>query len=245
MIQARICILYLAAAGGVAVAQTYSGAITTANCGSITGTATVNGQPSEVDLWSDGVYIGTASASAILWTFTTPATLKDNQVHVISAMYTGSSSYSGAPVPLAKSPQSLECTTSSLGYHYSFTDPFPAPSFSTHWTVNGTATINSPGGGFSTGSTLQSTGSVIATAASNITPPTPPSYLPNSDYEVSTTLTIVPSAQGGRSYIQYLRASSGAPYANSTYFAVSLTTNCQPPSPCTATLSAYEITSVR
>ena len=75
MIQARICILYLAAAGGLAFAQSYSGGITSADCTSLTGKATVNGQPSAVDLYSDGVYLGTARAG-FSWVFTIPAALK-------------------------------------------------------------------------------------------------------------------------------------------------------------------------
>jgi hypothetical protein len=59
MIQARICILYFAAAGGLAFAQSYSGSITSASCKSISGTATVNGAPASVDVYSDGVYLGT------------------------------------------------------------------------------------------------------------------------------------------------------------------------------------------
>jgi RHS repeat-associated protein len=162
----------------------------------------------------------------------------DNQVHVISAMYSNSSSWSGAPVPLANSPQSIQCQTSSSGYQYSFADNFAVGSSLSDWTVNGSASIYSTGG-FSTGS---SSGSLIATTASGITPVTPSGLAPYSDYEVSTTLAIM-AGSGGQSYIQYLRASSGSPSAaNSTYFAVSLTLTAQPPpSGCTADLSAYEI----
>jgi hypothetical protein len=68
MMRSRVCILYLATAGGLAFAQSYSGQITSAGCGTITGTATVNGQNSNVDLYSDNVYIGTASAGSS-WSF--------------------------------------------------------------------------------------------------------------------------------------------------------------------------------
>jgi hypothetical protein len=68
-IKARLGVLYLAAAGGLSFGQSYSGQFISAGCGAgmITGTATitVSGQTtnSNVDLYSDGVYFGTATAS--------------------------------------------------------------------------------------------------------------------------------------------------------------------------------------
>ena len=240
MIQARICILYLAAAGGLAFAQSYSGGITSADCTSLTGKATVNGQPSAVDLYSDGVYLGTARAG-FSWVFTIPAALKGqsgsrNFGHV--QRFRQLRRRSGAPRKLAAERAVLRQLDRLPVHLYGLLSggfelwrrlDCERHSFDIL-----------PRGGFSTGNTLQSTGSVIAT--SSITPPTPSGFRPYSDYELSTALTIVPSAEGGRSYIQYLRASSGAPFAsNSTYFAVSVTVQCYGAGPCTASLSAYEM----
>jgi hypothetical protein len=64
-------------------------------------------------------------------------------------MYSGSVNYAGAPVPLGNSPQSVQCYASSTGYQYTYTDSFQAgSSFGADWTVNGTASIYSPGAAF-------------------------------------------------------------------------------------------------
>jgi len=129
MIQARICILYLAATGGLAFAQSYAGSITSAGCGSFQGAASFNGAITGVDLYSDGVYLGTTTSGpnasgALAWSFAFPPSLMDNQVHHIYAMFSGATNYEGAPVPLTNSPTSVECSPGSSGYQYTYSDSF-------------------------------------------------------------------------------------------------------------------------
>jgi hypothetical protein len=221
-----------------AFAQSYSGSITSASCKSISGTATVNGAPASVDVYSDGVYLGTTQIGYV-WSFGVPQTVMDNQVQVITAMFGGTT----VPVGNSQYPQSIECQTSSGGYSYSFTDTFPGPTFKTaDWTVYGAAGIYT-GARFSTGTNSYGpSGSVIATVAA--TPANPSGFDPShSDYEVSTTLTIVPGAVGANTtYFQYLRASGNPSVANTTYFAVSLAVqSCPGWGLCTGSLSAYEM----
>src|ERR1700691_1934171 len=149
MIHARFCILYLMAAGGLGFAQGYSGQFTSAACNTFQGTANSdNGGPATatgVDLYSDGVSLGTATSynagsNDFPWYFGAPTTVKDNQVHAISAMYSGTS------VPLQNSPQSLQCTSTSTGYAYSYTDSFASIN-PANWTSNrSVSTYPSPGG---------------------------------------------------------------------------------------------------
>jgi hypothetical protein len=224
MIPARTCILYLAATG-LALAQGYSGQLTAAGCGNsksgIWGNASYYSNATSVDVYSDGVYLGTvpsgSASTDYYWNFSTPATVKDNQVHAITAMYGGTS------IPLKNSPQNLQCNSTSTGYSYTYTDNFTSIN-PTYWSPpNGSVSTYPSPGGFYSGTT----GSVIGTLAS--TPPNPTGYSASySVYEVSMTLAILQTPESGYQpyYVQYLRASSNAMVSQSTsqgtYFAVSV-----------------------
>ena len=69
-----------------------------------------------------------------------PASVKDNQLHAIYAVFTGTT------VPLTDSPQVIQCNTASTGYQYSYSDSFTSIN-TTYWTKYGRTGVYS-GGGF-------------------------------------------------------------------------------------------------
>jgi hypothetical protein len=117
--------LYLAAGSGLLLGQGSQGNLDSANCASITGWAW-NGttSPINVDFYHSAVYVtsmlanqDTGSDSYVDggyhgFSLSTPATLKDNQIHNIYV------SYGGSTVNIGSDPRTIQCDSSSTGYVY-------------------------------------------------------------------------------------------------------------------------------
>ena len=202
-----------------------------AGCGNFLGTATSGGTPTGVDLYADGlspstgVYLGTAAAAS-QWSFAMPASVKDNQLHAIYAVFTGTT------VPLTDSPQVIQCNTASTGYQYSYSDSFTSIN-TTYWTKYGRTGVYSGGGFYDP--TGGGGGALIATSQST------PSSTPN--YEAISTLAFIPNGTNFE-YVPSLRATGNPlqpPGNGSTYFAVTLSIyDCPEGGVCTGYLQAFE-----
>ncbi len=227
---------YAAFGSGLLFAQSLTGNLDAAGCGSITGWA-YNGSTTQisVDFYDGATFITTVVANqnsgsdSIIngvehgFVLYTPSTLKDNQIHTIYARY------SGTTVNLGSDPRTIQCDSSSTGYQYYYTDTLETINTATDWYQNGTAAVLS-GWGLST--TTAGGGSLISKLA--VQGPS------STNYEVNATLAL--NASGG-DYVEYLRASTNALTGTGTYFSVEIqnptfSTNNGVVS-CSATLAAY------
>jgi len=145
----RLCTiwLYLAAGSALLLGQDYQGNLDNASCGSISGWAW-NGttSPINVDFYDGTVYVTTLLANQNTgsdsyvdggyhgFSLTTPATLKDNQIHTIYARF------GGTTINLGSDPRTIQCESSSTGYQYYYSDTFQSIN-TTNWTQDGTLSI--------------------------------------------------------------------------------------------------------
>jgi RHS repeat-associated protein len=200
-------VLCFALGGGVLLAQ--QGALTGAGCGSITGwSQTNNGAFDPVDIYDGAVYLASvtipeSSSYPTDFLMVTPANVMDNQIHSIYVYF------GGTTTPLPGSPISIQCTPGSTGYQYGFTDTFQNIN-TNNWTKNGTVMPTTGG--------IYGGGSLIAIANSTTT------IQSNDNYEVRMTISVplIGGTNDTGSYTAYLRASSAAPSAGSTYVAVTI-----------------------
>jgi RHS repeat-associated protein len=230
MTKSRLLILPVLLGG--AVLHGYTGSLTTINCGSIGGSA--SGAP-QVDIYDGTPYLTSVYVTAgVFGLQPLPPALLDNQIHSISARYSGTD----IALPIGNSTTqfaaTLQCTPTSTGYQYYYTESFLNFN-SAKWNENSVSSGNIvPYQGLVIGPSAN--GSLISNTQ-NV-----PVQGPNAtDYEVNSTLTL--QANGG-TYVQYLRASSNALASGSsgtgTYLAVELQNPSFQNGVCSAYLNVYQ-----
>src|SRR5258708_38472793 len=136
-----------------AAAQNYNGYLDVADCNQLAGWAWDSTQPNtsiNVDIYDGATFVATVLASNFRqdlynagygngnhgYSFSTPASMKNNQYHYIYVKYVGTG------LLLNNSDQPLYCTATSTGYQYYYSDTFASINASA-LTQNGALTTGS------------------------------------------------------------------------------------------------------